>query len=210
MRKWISFFWTAVVLGSMLTVAFADETPDMSRMGSVEVSVGINGGELTIYRVGMFCEEDGNYHFIPVGDFADCRLPLNDIGSADLAAELAQYAAEHELAGVTKEILGSAVFDGLEPGLYLLVQEEAAGGYQRLSPFLVSIPGVENGEYIYDVDATPKIGSISPTEPTSPKPSGPREPTLPQTGQRNWPVAVLTVLGLALSAAGWGMRKQGK
>lgn len=53
-------------------------------------------------------------------------------------------------------------------------------------------------------------------EPLSPSPAAPEEPEtpaepspgtkLPQTGQLNWPVPVLTVLGLCLILAGWELR----
>ena len=47
----------------------------------------------------------------------------------------------------------------------------------------------------------------TPTTPTSPTtPTTPGKPNLPYTGQLNWPIPVLVVLGLVLFSAGWLLR----
>ena len=86
--------------------------------------------------------------------------------------------------------------------MYLLVQNQAAEGYQAAAPFLVSVPMNEDGTYIYDVDASPKVELTKAPQPTpTPKP-----PTLAQTGQLNWPVPVLAIIGLCLFSLGWLLR----
>lgn len=39
-----------------------------------------------------------------------------------------------------------------------------------------------------------------------PHPPKPADPTLPDTGQLNWPIPVLVVLGLILFSLGWVLR----
>lgn len=198
-----------LLMVSCLTVTvFAHEVPDLSRCGSLEVDPGVSGGTLTIFRVGEVLEENGNYSFALAEDFVGSGLSLDDPDSADLAEDLAQYVLDHDLTGVTQQIGDSVLFEKLQLGLYLVVQEKAAPGYNLISPFLVSVPMLENGVYVYDVNATPKMGAVFQTEPPGTQTSKPADPTLPQTGQLNWPVAVLTVLGMGLAAAGWSMRKR--
>lgn len=109
------------------------------------------------------------------------------------------------------------------------------GYYYTANPFLVSVPLMEDGKYDYTVDATPKTDldrnhfpgkptepsepvtppdkpgkpqtPVTPSVPTAPTPpTSPSRPVLPQTGQVNWPVPVLAVLGLCVFSAGWVLR----
>lgn len=209
--------------------AFAQEAPDLGRNGSIRITMrrgetAVGGGTLTLYRVGAVQEENGTFRYALTGDFAGCGESLSDAGSPELAKRLAGYAAEQGFAGTTAEIGGdgNVSFADLQPGLYLLAQDKAAEGYHPAAPFLVSLPLYEGGAYVYDVDASPKVelsaadpGSSTPTAPTTPTtpttPStstpGGGTPTLPQTGQLNWPVPVLVVLGLGLISVGWLLRK---
>lgn len=74
-------------------------------------------------------------------------------------------------------------------------------------PFLVSIPTVVNGTAAYQVVAEPKFSwDAKPSKPAVPslKP----DPSLPQTGQLNWPIPVLIAMGLSLILlGGWLQRK---
>lgn len=105
---------------------------------------------------------------------------------------------------------GEIAFTGLDLGLYLLVQHKAAKGYETAAPFLVSVPMEEDGVLRYDVDASPKVELEKEPEPTSTTPPAPPDPRLPYTGQLNWPVPVLTVLGLGLLALGLALRRKSR
>lgn len=194
---------------AMGVTAYAHEVPDLTRTGSLSVTMtydgkAVPGGMLTLYRVGAVSEEDGNYSFVLTEDFAGSHLSLEDISSDTLAEKLSAYASNKGLTGtkVTIGTDGKASASGLTLGLYLVVQTRAADGYEAVSPFLVSVPMNEKGTYIYDVDASPKTSLTSET----PTPSTPSDPNLPQTGQLNWPVPVLAVLGLCLFLFGWALR----
>lgn len=196
--------------------ACAYEVPDISKTGAISVSMtydgeAVSGGTLTLYQVCKISEDDGNYSFILTEDFANCGQSLENISSSGLAANLAEYAAENNLTGqaVTIGDDGARTVTGLPLGLYLAVQTEAAKGFEAVSPFLVSLPMNKNGTYVYDVDASPKVSAltetpITPTEPTTP--TTPTDPKLPQTGQLNWPVPLLALLGLLLFSIGWALR----
>ena len=213
-----ALFLAVLLLCTVGVTAAAHNVPDLSRKGSITVTMHqgetvVSGGSLTLYR-----EEDGNYSFALTGDFTGCGQSLTNIQSAQLAKNLAQYVADHDLIGTTREInsSGTVTFPQLTLGLYLLVQNKAASGYNKAEPFLVSVPMRENGTYVYDVNASPKVEVEKASEPDNPSPVKPSSPTspqsvksqskLPQTGQLNWPVPVLAVSGMCLFAIGWMLR----
>lgn len=165
MRKRAFTLWIAMVLlGLMQLTAYAKEVPDLSRVGSIQITMRrgdrvVPGGSLTIYRVGDIFEDDGNYSFVLNESYASSGLSLEDIQSAELAKQLSQYARTNKLEGTAKNIGsdGTVMFDNLEPGLYMLVQNRAASGYFAADPFLLGLPMPEGETYLYDVVAAPKV-----------------------------------------------------
>lgn len=210
----------ALLLSLLLCLAFpaaamAHEVPDLSQTGSISVAMvydgeTVGGGSLMLYRVGNVSEDDGNYSFSLAGDFADSGVSLADISHAALAGELAEYASARHIEGAAEPITedGRMTADGLTPGLYLVTQENAADGFEPISPFLVSVPMYDGGTYVYDVDATPKLDTLTKTPDVPEQPSAPGEPILPQTGQINWPVPALSALGMVLFLCGFRMRSR--
>lgn len=215
-------FVALLLLCSMSVTVYAHEVPDPSREGSIMITMdyenkAVPGGALELYRVGAVVEDGGNYSFALTGDFIGSGASLEDVQSPQLAKYFAGYADEHNVTGETGNIGcdGTVLFSDLELGLYLIVQTEVADGYLKVNPFLVSLPMYENGIYLYDVDASPKIDvkkdpaatiPSSPEEISPSKPGLPSSATLPQTGQLNWPIPILTILGLMLFSAGWMLR----
>lgn len=114
------------------------------------------------------------------------------------AAELAEYAEENQIPGITKEIDsdGKTIFDDLNAGQYLLVQKVPPEGYFPMQPFLVGLPMTINGETITDIPAEPKIERI------------PGDERLPQTGQLHWPAWIMSGTGILLVAAGIGLQRK--
>jgi hypothetical protein len=84
---------------------------------------------------------------------------------------------------------GIVLFTELEPGIYLLVQEEAAAGYYPMKPFCVSLPLYIGGNAVYDIDGAPKLEQLPGHK-------------LPQTGLNRWPVWLLAGLGTAMVGVG--------
>lgn len=249
-RRLHALLFALILICSVRMTVCAHSVPDLSQTGSVTVMMRdggsiVAGGTLTLYRAGSITEDNGSYGFVPTEEFAGCGLSLENVGNAQLAEKLAAYAADQKLAGTTADIAedGRAFFDGLELGLYLLVQNTAADGYYAVTPFLVSVPmlDAEGDGYLYAVDASPKTemkeipsepenpgepgNPDSPSEPGSPQaPGSPNAPEaeiesapvsdgggddhLPQTGQLNWPVPVLALLGLILISGGWAIGKK--
>lgn len=205
-KKWISWLTAALVLFAMPLSAFALELPQ-DIPGSIELTVcwgdkPIPGGKMTCIQVGEVGEDNGNSVFLRC---LDGKL-LTNVQSKELAAELEKFANEHQLPGTICAIgeNGTVKFSNLKIGLYLLVQETPAPGYSKLAPFLVSVPYLEEGKYQYDV--TPLVKAELKREPVKTPPKTVPDESLPQTGQLNWPVPVMTAVGLLLFSAGWALR----
>lgn len=230
--KRLSTLLLALSLGAAVALpAYAHEVPDPSRTGSIRFSMlydgsAVGGGSLTLHRVGDVAEEDGNYTFTLTEAYAASGADLTDLTDTALAAGLADYTTANGIAGegVTIGSDGTAAADGLALGLYLVMQDQPAEGYEPIAPFLVSVPMWDEtaGAYLYTVDAAPKLGGLTKTPPAAtPAPAKPdagdpdtvtttAAATLPQTGQLNWPVPVLTLAGLLLMLAGWYLRARAK
>ena len=173
-------------------------------------------GSLLLFRVGDVQETDGDCAFVPTEEFAPVWIEDADLHDPEFARTLAAHGAELGLELRILEVTddGAAVFDGLELGLYLVCQAEAAEGYEAINPFLIGVPNPEDGVYTYQVYACPKVSvtplPTEPQKPTEPKPTRPPEPNLPQTGQMNWPIPLMAAAGLLLFAAGWSMWRKGR
>ena len=138
----------------------------------------LSGGELTVYRVAEVQRKNGNLSFEYCGDFDGCAIELDDLTDSTLAGQLQEYLSDNA-EGTVREVdaNGNVNFDDLELGLYLVVQTKASKGYKPVNSFLVSLPMAEDGEWNYEVDASPKVGAYTP-EPETP-PSPPNKPDKP-------------------------------
>lgn len=214
LKRAVCLIFIMLLLCTMGIAVFALDVPDMEASGSITVHLKsgeqiLDSGTLTFYRVGEIVQDNGNYSFQLTEPFAACGESLEDLHAPETAKVLSNYAKEENLSGTTIAIEKGTVVLTVpqgQLGLYLVVQNQASTGWQTLNPFLISVPNLENGKYVYHVDATPKVGELRPVEATPSPTPNPVDPTLPATGQLNWPIPVLTVLGLALFAAGWVLR----
>ena len=189
--------------------AYAHEIPQERSDCSIEIIVrydgeNVSGGTLTAVKVGNVDEENGDYFFSQV----ITGKRLDDVASAGAAGVQETFYLENKdhdgFYTQTKSVEnGKAVFTDLPTGLYLILQEKAAPGYRKMGAFLIGVPSMVDGVYQYDVIATIKTEIERETEPTTPPPTKPDDPDLPQTGQLNWPVPVMAVAGIAMFTIGW-------
>lgn len=206
-------------LGMTAYAAAESASLDFDQTGSVSLTLedsdgnALTDGAVTIYQVATLYLDDGNMAYSYTEAFSGCTETL-DVEDTSLAATLAEYVTDNNISGTAATIGtdGTVSFNGLELGLYLVVQTTQSTGYNTISPFLVTVPYVENDVWVYNVDASPKVEVYTePATPTTPTtPSTPSTPTLPQTGQLNWPIPVLAVSGLVLFAIGWFMYVTGR
>lgn len=118
-------FCLGVLLGSASAMASVET-------GSVGIMLGTEG-EVTLYRVGDLRGPE----FVLLERYGGETVTFDELLSPELAAWLAQEAGDG-VAQRTSE--GMVTFDGLEQGIYLLVQTAVAPGAYPFSPFLVTIP----------------------------------------------------------------------
>lgn len=154
-----------VLLTVPLSVSAAEF--DISKTGTIKIQLRDVyfpdrpiGGTVVLHKVGDAKVENSNLTFALTTAFSGSGVSLADVNAPDLAAQLADYASENNLAGtsVQADANGYATFSGLSTGLYLVVQAEAVDGYLTVTPFLVSLP-MYNGEngWIYNIEAAPKV-----------------------------------------------------
>ncbi len=195
------------ILCSVLCLCAFANTIHLDKKGSVSINMmsegdAIGGGEITLYRVGDLSLTDGEYSFILTDEFKNPNIMLEDINSKDTAKDFLTFAIDNKIKGITSTIDGDgkADFDELSLGLYLLTQSKAADGYEEFEPFLITVPLNNNGEYVYDVDASPKIDiEREESEPES------APPDIPQTGMLKWPIPVLAICGIIIFSIGWSL-----
>ena len=193
----------------LLTVLFcrpvygaATDKPDPGRTGSISVTMrdeehtAVGGGTLTLYTVAEFRQENGQYFWVYTEEFKNCGLKLEHLSDASSAKTLQGYAQAQHLQGVQTEISpeGELIFEDLGLSLYLIVQEDAADSYYPINPFVVSVPFQENGQWEYEVDASPKMELYTRKPPTPVEP--PETVSSSRTGDLagNTPELMVTVI----------------
>ncbi len=211
MRKIFPVLLVLCLLCMAPVAAYAHEVPDESRKGTITVEMkyeghAVTGGTLTAYRVGEIQESDGNYSFGKTDAMKGFAGSYEDIESADLAESIAAFVEKEQISAyaMAQNQNGKAVFSDVDLGLYLIVQSETSEGYEALNPFLVAVPMNEGGHYVYEITAEGKFQFQQNPKPVTP--DDPTDPTLPQTGQLNWPIPILAVLGMCLFSTGWALR----
>ena len=206
-RKWIALVLSLILLLSFAATAHASESLDPGRRCSLVLLMDyegkkLNSGSLTIYQIATVRAHNG-WHFNLIPELSGSDITLADLNASGLASSIWTEVQKVNLKGTDAKIEeGKAVFSDLSCGLYLVTQTErqASDKFEPILPFLISLPQQENGKYVYDVMAAPKVGiEPEPTVPPTTRPTG----HLPQTGQTNWPVPVMASGGLLLFALGW-------
>ncbi|MCD7864375.1 MAG: hypothetical protein LUG61_12940 [Lachnospiraceae bacterium] len=226
----------ALLCGMGITASAAADSPslDWTWDGKSSITVELEDendnvvydGVLTLYQVALLEQDNGDMVYTFTSAFSGCGVSLDDVSSDStaLASKLSDYVTARSITGTSvNNTNGTVVFDNLQLGLYLIVQTVESNGYYTLNPFVVSVPLAVDDNWVYTVDASPKVGVLAPV-PEEPEPETPAEETsepetpgeeaapmtdaiteftvLPQTGQLNWPVYVLAVCGLFLIVLG--------
>lgn len=127
----------------------------LTKRGAITVEIrsdgiAVPGGTLALYRVGELTEKG----IEPTDEFALWTGEL----TPQYAKVLERYVMEYKIDGILEQIGqdGRAVYGELAPGVYLLVQPTAALGWQKILPFFVCLPMEQQGQYVFDVVASPK------------------------------------------------------
>lgn len=160
---------TSLASGISLTAAAADmSTLDRNRPGSIHLTLNnaenlpVTGGTICLYDVAALSIADETPTFTETEAFCSFSADWDTI-DADLAQDLAIYVETQQIQGTLAaiEVDGTVFFDQLELGIYLIVQAEESDTYEAITPFLVTVPMEEDGEWTYEIDAAPKVGIVT-------------------------------------------------
>ena len=161
-RKIIVFCLTLLLISTCSYTVFAEEyNPDLT--GSISVTLtdqkqneAIVGAELSVYYVAtVLMDTEGNLIYNYTDNFKQFDTALDD---TKLATKLDAFVSQHSIPStkITTNIDGTAVCTELPLGLYFIKQTGAVEGFALCTPFLVTVPNEKNGEYLYEVNASPK------------------------------------------------------
>ena len=161
-RKIIIFCLTILLISTCSYTVFAEEyNPNLT--GSISVTLtdkkqseAIVGAELSLYYVAtVIMDENGNLIYDYTNDFKQLDCAIDD---AELATKLDLFVSQHSIPSVktTTNINGTAMCAELPLGLYFIKQTGTVEGFAPCTPFLVTVPNEKDGEYLYDVNASPK------------------------------------------------------
>lgn len=216
LTKMISFLLVVClsVCGLCLAAAAESEEIDFSRLCNLSIVMRdeekpICGGDLTLFRVGEFEGNGSTVHYVLTEQFADSGVDLTASDLVPAVQPLADYAESHNYEGTTYEVGddGMAHCKDLAVGLYLVIQKNPAEGYYPVKPFLVHLPALYDGHYLYDYKALPKVApekveTSDDSSESSESSDDSSDISVPQTGQLQWPIPILFTVGFVLIVLG--------
>lgn len=151
------------------TPVMAYESLDMQTKRSLTIKVHdgnipVPGGELTIYQVGTITGSSEDPAFALLEGYKDSGANLNLVNDSSTAKTLLNYIQRKGIQGKVHSVGSDATvtYPDLELGLYLVIQNKAADGYEAMAPFLISVPNYSEttGRYSYQVNAYPKADLV--------------------------------------------------
>ena len=148
----------------LINPVYANNIIDFSNKGSIEITlmdnedvVGIEGAEITIYKVANAVESNHNLVFEYVDELAGCGVNLTNLEVPTIAQDISECMPT-DLTGLTDttDVNGVVKFDNIDLGLYLVVQNNRVEGYSIIDSFLVMVPVEKENNWEYDIEALPK------------------------------------------------------
>jgi sortase A len=175
--------------------------PDLSAICSLNIvmktssGTAVPEGEIALYHVANWVRDEDRLIWEYTDPYASCSIPIDGLEDNANASPLARYTRQRSIAGAESAIDGdgSARFQDLSAGLYLIIQTKAAPGYEVIVPFLVVLPlySEPDGQYLYNVTAAPKIEPEFDDEPDTPStPTPPGHTPTPSTDTPDTPTDV--------------------
>ncbi len=126
-----------------------------------ETKVPISGAVFRIYNFASAYISEGSYYCLYTEEFKNNGMEPGDFSDEYLPVHLAAFAQSESIAYTEKstDSSGKVVFDNLPLGAYLVVPVGIDEAYLSPNPFIVAVPLRDEvtGEWVYDIDATPKI-----------------------------------------------------
>ena len=156
----------------------------------------IDGAEIQIIRAAsVSVDSSGSVTYSLLPDFAGNNINFDGMTVAESmkAAKALSKTVDTKKLNMTSMVTGTdckAVFTGLQAGMYLVREGNKTGNavnYSSFEPYLVMVPGVKDGQWVYDVMAYPKTEITA--KPTHVPPTEtPGQPTVPPVSPSPTPV----------------------
>jgi hypothetical protein len=172
-----------------MPVKAESENLDVNTKGSITISIPEELQEkdvsFSLYYIAGIVRESGEYVYEPAQAFSSgFRISEDTLETESFRAYVADYIEKNDVLPTTTSGLISGKesfsFQDLSVGVYYVAetQLEKDGSYE-MSPFVVSVPLLNDGVYVYDVNASSKyqFNKIVQNDPKEPSVS----PALPQT-----------------------------
>jgi hypothetical protein len=154
---------------------------DVSKKGSITISIPKELQEtdvaFSLYQIASVTKnEDGSYSYTPISDFTDSfRISEENLETENFREYVSDYIEKNKVQpGTTSGLIKgkeSFSFQDLSLGVYYVAetQLEKDGSYE-MTPFVIAVPFVNDGVYVYDVDASTKyqFNTIAKEEPKQP------------------------------------------
>lgn len=163
MGRKIAAALVAALLMITCTLTASAEDFDPEKTGTISVTLSeqyektpIVGAELSVYYVASVHKDmNGNLSYVYTEFFEASGI---DMADPSLATKLDAFVSAHNVSSVkiTTDENGTATCKDLVPGLYFVRQTGAVAGFAPCTPFVVTLPGVNEEGYVYDVNASPK------------------------------------------------------
>lgn len=140
---------------------------DLLKKGAVRVTLQadatpVPSAELTLYKAADPQIQGNNLRFTFTEAFKAFGGAPEDIGDAAAIQRLAAYVKENGISGQSakSDASGTIRINDLSLGIYLAVQTGSVEGFSDCTPFLIALPFEENGQWRYEIDATPKTDVV--------------------------------------------------
>ena len=230
----IAGLWALLLMASGTVPAWG-QSWDGTRAGSLVVNTSYVTGsgdgqkrdpvkdvEISLYQVAAaslgetWVEYTSKPGLEPYQPFFNSGFSGEDNAAAAEELQRLETLSDHQVQTAVKtDKDGNAVFSGLEPGLYLVVQSAKKSGFYEMGPFLTPVPSqaADGTGWVYDVEARPKLekkpgggdpgdGGGTPPDPVTP--TVPQNPTIPEevpplaelTPQEDFPTGKLPQTGM--------------
>ena len=135
---------------------------DSSYKGSISLNLietqskqSVKGAKFAIYHIANVTENDnGELIYVYTDEYKDCGIKIDELSVFENIENIIKDKPYTSL--ITTDHNGKASISDLSLGLYFVKQINSVDGFAVCKSFLVTIPIIENKEYIYDIDASPK------------------------------------------------------
>lgn len=120
----------------------------------------VGGMVFRLYKFASAELKNGGYVYTYDIGYDTCGMDIDDLSDVYLPFHISAHAQLNECRYTEKttDTAGTAVFDGLDVGAYLVLPVESDAGYILPTPFIVTVPMWDGAEekWQFDINASPK------------------------------------------------------